>query len=79
MKKRQWKAFIFIKNIVSNKYLLILFILFDVYDLLLKHFVSWHGHMDLPRCENIGKERVWGHKMIRYMVPLMPWTCAHWG
>jgi hypothetical protein len=30
--------------------------LFDVYDLLSLHFVSWYGHKDLPTCQNIGKK-----------------------
>jgi hypothetical protein len=34
--------------------------LIDVYDLSSKHFVSWHGHMDLATCKNIDKEIVWG-------------------
>jgi hypothetical protein len=34
--------------------------LFDVYDLSSKYFVSSHGQMDLPTCQNIDKEIVWG-------------------
>jgi hypothetical protein len=46
---------------------------FYVYDLLFEDFVFWYGHMDLPTCQNIGKEIDWGHEM---MLLLMPLTCA---
>jgi hypothetical protein len=42
--------------------------LFDVYDLLLEHFIFKHGHMDLLACQNISKEIVWGHEMMGYML-----------
>jgi hypothetical protein len=42
--------------------------LFDVYDLLLKHFIFKHGHMDPPTCQNISKEIIWGHKMMGCML-----------
>ncbi len=38
--------------------------LFDMYNLLSEHLVSWHEHMDLPTCQNIGKEMVWEHEML---------------
>jgi hypothetical protein len=49
--KRLWKASICIKDIASNEYLLIIFCYVCVYDLLLEHFVSWHGH----RSSNMSK------------------------
>jgi len=47
---------------VSNEYLF--------YDLLLEHLVSWHGYMDPPTHQNIGKEIVWGHDMMGCMLHL---------
>jgi hypothetical protein len=50
--------------------------LFDVYDLLSKHFVTWNGQVDLPTCQNVNKEIVWGHEMTRCMLLVMPIACA---
>jgi len=50
--------------------------LFYVYDLVFEDFVFWYGHMDLPTCQNIGKEIVWGHEMMGCMLLLMLLTCA---
>lgn len=49
--------------------------LFDVYEFLLENFVSWHGHMDVPTCQNIGKEIVWEHETIGSMLLLKCLTC----
>lgn len=50
-----------IKNIVSNEYQMNLFQNLIYMTFLSKHFVFRHGHMDLVRCQNIGKEIIWGH------------------
>ncbi len=70
------KASICIKNIASNEYLLILFhyFIFMTFYLRILYFDS--GHMDLPTCQNIGKEIVWGHEMMGCMLLFLPLTCA---
>jgi hypothetical protein len=47
-----------------------------MYDLLSKHFIFKHGHMDLPKCQNIGKEIVWKHEMMGCMLVFMPLAFA---
>jgi len=32
--------------------------------------------MDLPTCQNVDKEMVWGHEMMGCMLLLMPIACA---
>jgi hypothetical protein len=49
--------------------------LFDLYNLLFEHLVSWHEHMDLSTCQNIGKEIVWEHEMMGCMLLLKPLAC----
>ncbi len=64
------------KNIISNEHLLILFHYLMFMTFLSKHVVSWHVHMDLPTCQNVGMEIVWGHEMVGCVLLLMPLTCA---
>jgi len=40
----------------------------------IKHFVSWHGHMDCSTCQNIHKEIVWGDEMMGSMLLFMSLT-----
>jgi hypothetical protein len=74
LKNKQWMASIFVTKKYYFKSIFIDFIpLFDVHELLSKHFVSWYGHMDLLTCQNINKEIDWGHEMMGCML-LMPLT-----
>ncbi len=50
-----------IKNIVSNEYQWNLFHYLNYMTFLSEHFVFKHGHMDLLRCQNIGKKIIRGH------------------
>jgi hypothetical protein len=45
--------------------------LFYVDDILFEDFVFWYGHMDLPTCQNIGKEIVSEHEMMECMLLLL--------
>jgi hypothetical protein len=64
------------KNIFSNEHLLILFYYLMSITFLSKHFVSWYVHTDLPTCQNVDMEIIWGHEMMGRMLLLMSLTCA---
>ncbi len=63
--KKIVKGFYLHKNVLLQNYIDYV-PLFDICELSSKHFVSWHGHMDFPTCQNIGNGIVWGHETIGF-------------
>jgi hypothetical protein len=77
MKKKNSGKLLFASKKYCFKRISIEFIpLFDVYDLLLEHFVYCHRHMDFLACQNIDKEIFWGHEMMGCMILFILLTCA---